>query len=202
MTLKISNYKLHHPINQNILIDDLNLVTEYGDIIGIIGPNGSGKTLFLDSIAQLNTAWQGNISLENKNIDINSISYFVQGLQNNFFSETVEDEIKYHLENIDTSFILEQVITDLNSLGFDYDNLKELSPFALSNIENKILSFILSFLKPHNVRLIDELDSGMTLERKVRLSQFINNCRENKITLIVSHDNTFLDHLCNNVIHF
>ena len=202
MTLKISNYKLLHPADQSILINDLNLVANSGGVIGIVGSNGSGKTLFLDSIADLNTNWEGNISLENKNIDLNSISYFVQDLQKSYFTETVDDEIKYHLQNINTHFTLKQVITDLNYLGIDYEDIRKLSSFFLSDIERKLLTFVLSLLKPHKIRLIDELDCGMTLDAKVRLSQFINNRKKNKITLIVSHDKMFLGSMCSKIIKF
>ena len=200
MTLKISHFKLLHPADQSILVNDLNLVAEYGDIIGIVGPNGSGKTLFLDSIVQLNTTWQGDISLENENINLNSVSYFVQDLQNSFFTETIEDEIIYHLQNINITYTLKQIITDLNSLGIDYNSLKELSPFALSSIESKILTFMLSLLKLHKIQLIDELDSGMILETKNKLSQFLNINKGNKITLIVSHDKVFLESFCTKII--
>ena len=202
MTLKISNYKLLHPTDQSILINSLNIEADYGDIVGIIGSNGSGKTLFLDSISGLNQNWEGNISLEGKSTDLSTISYFVQNIQNSFFTETVANEINYHLQNIDTPFMLEQIIADLNSLGIDYNNIKELSPFALSGIEYKLLTFVLSLLKPHRMRLIDELDSGMTLNGKNKLSQFLNKERGNKITLIVSHDKVFLENFCSMIIRF
>ncbi|MCK5760204.1 MAG: ATP-binding cassette domain-containing protein [Candidatus Delongbacteria bacterium] len=200
MALKISNYKLLHPTDQSILIDDLNFGADYGDIVGIIGPNGSGKTLFLDSIARLNLNWEGSISLEGKKIDLDIISYFIQDIQNSFFTETVANEINYHLQNIYTSFSLGQIITNLYSLGIDYDNIKDLSPFILSSIECKLLTFVLSLLKPHKIRLVDELDSEMTLESKNKLSQFLSKERNNKITLIVSHDKVFIDSFCSTII--
>ncbi|MCK4980611.1 MAG: ATP-binding cassette domain-containing protein [Candidatus Delongbacteria bacterium] len=202
MTLKISNFKLSHPADQNILIDDLNLVANFGDIIGVIGPNGSGKTLFFDSIAGLNPSWNGNITLNNKNIDLGAISYSVQDLNNSFFTETVEEEIIFNLQNIDTIFTLEQIIADLNFLGIDYENIKKLSPYALSSIEYKILMFTLSLLKPHKIRLIDELDSGMLLDTKNKLSQFLNRERENIITLVISHDKIFFENLCSKIVKF
>lgn len=187
MTLKISNLKLYHPTDQSILIDDLSLVANNGDIIGIIGPNGSGKTLFLDFVYQLNSV---------------STAYFLQDDEKTFFTETVEDEIKYHLKNIDTTYTFEKVISILTFLGVDYDSIKELSPFMLSSTESKILTFILSLLKPHKICLLDELDSGMTLNTKNKLSQFLNKEKNNKITLIVSHDNAFLKNLCSKVVRF
>lgn len=185
MTLKISNFKLHHPTDQSILIYNLNFVANNGDIIGIIGPNGSGKTLFLDFVYQLDSALT---------------AYSLQDNEKIYFSETVEDEINYHLQNIETTYTFDQVINNLNALGIDYKNIKELSPFVLSNIESKILEFILSLLKPHNICLVDELDSGMTLEGKSKLSQFLKINRNEKITLIVSHDNKFLENTCSKII--
>ena len=200
MTLKISNFKLYHPTDQSILIEDLNLVVDYGDIIGIVGPNGSGKTLFLDSISGFNQNWKGNISLDDKNINNDFISYFVQDLKNNFFTETVEDEINYHLQNIGTTYTLDKVINYLNHLGIDYESIKELPPFVLSSIESKILTFVLSLQKPHKICLVDELDSGMILDGKSKLSKFLKENSNDKIILIVSHDNKFLENICSKII--
>ena len=185
MTLKISNFKLNHPADKSILIDDLNLVANNGDIIGIVGPNGSGKTLFLDFVYQLDPVLT---------------AYFLQDDNKISFTETVKDEINYHLKNIDTNIVLDDIIIDLKALGLYYNNISDISPFVLSSSEYKILTFILSLLKPHKICLIDELDSGVTLEDKGKFSQFIKRNSNEKITLIVSHDNKFLENICSKII--
>ncbi|MDA3838292.1 MAG: ATP-binding cassette domain-containing protein [Candidatus Delongbacteria bacterium] len=202
MTLKISNYKLLHPTDKKILIDNFSLVADYGDIIGILGANGTGKTLFLDSIATLTPNWEGSITMDGKNLDLDFISYFVQDIQNSFLTETVENELKYHIQNIDTNISLKEIISNLSFFGINYNSIKELPASALSSNGNRILTFILSLLKPHKIRLLDELDSGMTLETKNILSQFLNNGKDHKITIIVSHDNLFLENLCSKIIRF
>ncbi|NOR44900.1 MAG: ATP-binding cassette domain-containing protein [Candidatus Delongbacteria bacterium] len=185
MTLKISNFKLYHPTDQSILINNFNLLADNGDIIGIIGPNGSGKTLFLDFVYQLNSV---------------STAYFLQDNEKAYFTETVKDEINYHLQNIDTNIVLENIIPDIKALGLNYNNIRYLSPFVLSSIESKILTFVLSLLKPHKICLVDELDSGITLEGKSKLSEFLKKNSNEKITLIISHDNKFLEDICSKII--
>ena len=59
---------------------------------------------------------------------------------------------------------------------------------------------MLSLLKLHKIQRIDELDSGMILETKNKLSQFLNINKGNKITLIVSHDKVFLESFCTKII--
>ena len=45
-------------------IDHINLAIESGHIIGLLGPNGSGKTTMLKILAGLYTEYEGSVSID------------------------------------------------------------------------------------------------------------------------------------------
>ena len=49
-------------------LDELSLMVHEGEILGLIGPNGSGKTTFFNVLTGLYKASSGSISLEGENI--------------------------------------------------------------------------------------------------------------------------------------
>jgi branched-chain amino acid transport system ATP-binding protein len=53
-------------------LDGLDLRIDQGEILGLIGPNGSGKTTFFNTLTGLYTLSSGQIQLENRDITRNS----------------------------------------------------------------------------------------------------------------------------------
>ena len=56
--------------HDNIVLDDVSLNINEGDVIGIIGPSGTGKSTLLRCIDQLEIPEKGTINLGEKTIDL------------------------------------------------------------------------------------------------------------------------------------
>ena len=54
----------------NIVLDDISLSINEGDVIGIIGPSGTGKSTLLRCIDQLEVPEKGSINLDGKEVDL------------------------------------------------------------------------------------------------------------------------------------
>ena len=55
-------------IKDKVILDDISLHVESGDMVSIIGPNGSGKTTILKAISNEISITDGEINFINKNI--------------------------------------------------------------------------------------------------------------------------------------
>ncbi|MET1240098.1 substrate-binding domain-containing protein, partial [Enterococcus faecalis] len=67
---EIEEKTLDLPYGNRTIIENLSMQAEFGEIIGLVAPNGTGKTTFFNAISGLIPKKNGNISL-NK-IDYNS----------------------------------------------------------------------------------------------------------------------------------
>ena len=63
--------KIHHvtkTIKDNMILDDINLEMESGNIYGFVGINGSGKTMLMRMIAGLIRPTEGTVSVDGKEL--------------------------------------------------------------------------------------------------------------------------------------
>ena len=58
------NFKYHH----NLILEDINLEIKEGDFLGLVGPNGGGKTTLIKIILGLLTPGQGRVEIFGQNI--------------------------------------------------------------------------------------------------------------------------------------
>ena len=72
MLLEINNLTSGYDKKQ--VLYDISMKLEHGEIVSIIGPNGSGKTTILKAIIGVIPAWSGNISFKGKSIKKKSIA--------------------------------------------------------------------------------------------------------------------------------
>jgi branched-chain amino acid transport system ATP-binding protein len=51
------------------VLKNLSMVVEEGSVVGIIGPNGHGKSTLVKALSGLISTWEGRIFLKNTSID-------------------------------------------------------------------------------------------------------------------------------------
>ena len=63
---------LHKKYRENVVLNGVDMKIEKGDVIGIIGPSGTGKSTLLRCLNQLEIPEKGSIVLEGREIDLSS----------------------------------------------------------------------------------------------------------------------------------
>lgn len=178
---------------QTTALDDLSFTINQGEIIGIIGPSGSGKSCLLRCLAGILTPTAGKISFEYIGSANPEIGLIIQEPEIQFFNETVYQEIAFALQNrgLNLGSVDEIVKSTIQKIG--YNGGINLSPFRLSGGEQRrvAIATILA-LNPH-VLLMDEPTVGLDFNGLKMVSQIIDDYRaERKTVIIVSHDMDFL----------
>ncbi len=206
------NYKLNNENNnilkclniscgykKKIVLENINLYANYGDIIGICGENGIGKTTLLKSVAGLSKLMSGKITYNNKVVNQKErvkLCYMVfQDVDYQLFGDSVENECSYGLRNVDETKI--QDILDLLNLS----KYKDFHPSTLSGGQKQRLAIAVSMVLNKDILIFDEPTSGLDLESMRKVSTLIKQLSKmSKIIFIITHDFEFLNYCCNRVI--
>ena len=166
-------------------VDDLNLTIESGHIIGLLGPNGSGKTTIIKMINGLLKPTKGTVLVEGLKPDSISKS-IVSYLPERTYLEagkTVGDLISF-FETFYSDFRPERARAMLESLKINEKaRLKTLSKGTKEKVQ-----LIMTMSRRAKVYLLDEPIAGVDpAARDYILRTIIGNYSENALVLISTH---------------
>ena len=195
------------------VFNDLNITFETGNIYGIVGKSGSGKTSLLELINCYILPTNGNINIGNftitsdKNVnDIDAlrfnIGYLFQNIDLQFFNKTIYEELSFNLiyYNYHTKDIEKRVKDSLKMVGLSEEYMyKQIN--TLSKGEKRLLSIASVLVHNPKVLLLDDptigLD-GIGKDNLVRLIRLLKN-RYHKTIIIADNDIDFLYSIVDNI---
>ena len=180
-------------------VDDLSLSINEGEIIGLIGHTGSGKSTFVQTLNGLIKPTEGQVLLEGKDIwekpkEIRKVRFKVgmvfQYPEYQLFDETVYKDISFGPANKGLSGDeLDKTVRRAARFVSLNDRLLDKSPFDLSGGEKRRAAIAGVIAMDPDVLVLDEPTAGLDPKgRDLLLSQIIGYHRERKNTIIlVSH---------------
>ena len=185
-------------INHQILkIRDLSL--KKGNIYGVVGLNGSGKTSLIKALLGVDKKCQVAIYLDDKLLStrqrIKLSSWVMQDVNNQLFTDSVMAEIKLGIGNISVDKI-NQVIKKLK-----LSSLLDRHPLSLSVGQKQRVAIASTILSQKTLLYFDEPTSGMDYLNMIAISKLLrDSSTNNNIIIIVSHDVEFLNQTVDHVI--
>ncbi len=181
------------------LFENLSFNFMQGQVIGIVGSNGCGKTTLLQLMTGILRPQKGRIELFYDDNKIKKLYKFISILFQNseslFFFPLIKDEIYYQLKNIKNMEIDEEILgTLLESDFFPFSEYIDKSGFMLSEGEKRRLGFIICCLNNKSIKLYDEPTYAQDYYRTKMMEDVINKFKKkNNLQIIVSHDMEFLN---------
>ena len=160
-----------------------------GDVIGLIGKNGVGKTTLLRLLS--------NIMKPDKGKVVGKVIPFLvmQDMDYQFFTESVESEMKFGSADND----LEKINSLLMKLGLT--EYKDKIPFELSGGQKQRLLIAISALANVNLLMFDEPTSGLDYVNMTKVSGILKDLSKNSALIVATHDIEFLYKTCNRVVY-
>ena len=178
-------------------IKDVSFSANKGEIIGIIGHTGSGKSTLMQHLNGLLKADSGNIYIDGKDIwenpkDIKKVRFKVglvfQNPEHQLFDETVFQDIAYGPKNMGKTEgeIKEDVLYAAKLVGLD-DELLNKSPFELSGGEMRRAAIAGVIAMKPQILVLDEPTAGLDpAGRELIMSRIIEYKNTTGATIIIS----------------
>ena len=179
------------------IINELSYSFNSGNVYGIIGDNGVGKSTLFKIMSGLLKEQKGNLSINGEIIKKakrkRRIYYLSNNPDSNLFEASLEDELRLNDSKADIDLILHQ---------FHLEEAKDLHPQILSGGQKQRLTIAAAELLERDVYLFDEPTSGLDGHNMQIISERMKGLQEKqKIILIISHDYEFLMTSCNKILY-
>ncbi|MGI9066953.1 MAG: ABC-F family ATP-binding cassette domain-containing protein [Pyrinomonadaceae bacterium] len=178
------------------LIDGFSYILKRGDRIGIIGPNGTGKTTLLEIIS-------GRLKPDRGSVDVGltvKLGYYDQENRALPADERVIDYIRAVAERIETeegAFITASQMLE----KFLFTGAMQYAPISvLSGGEQRRLYLLRVLMGAPNVLLLDEPTNDLDIQTLITLEQYLDEFAG--CVIVVSHDRYFLDRTVEHIFRF
>ncbi|WP_315121790.1 ABC transporter ATP-binding protein [uncultured Clostridium sp.] len=196
MSLKVSGLSFGY--KEKLILNNINFEVKKGELLSLLGPNGTGKTTLLKCINRINVPQKGIVTIDEKNIDELSpkelshhLSYVPQSTHSMFPISVIDTVlmgrlpfIKFKVSSKDKEIvfnILERL--NLNKLAFKSIN-------QLSGGERQRVLIARAIAQEPQILLLDEPTSSLDMKNQLETLSLIKEIiKEKKLIAIMSiHD--------------
>lgn len=175
------------------VLKGVNLTVEQGDIVGIRGINGSGKTMVLRAIAGLIRV-DGSVEIGGKKMEPGECPKDIGVLieMPGFLPEFTGKKNLQLLGMLQEGVTEEDIEEAMNAIGLDPKDRRHYKKYSLGMKER--LGIAQAILKKPKLILLDEPTNGIDSDGIQMLEELLRRLKEAGSTIVVtSHDRDFLD---------
>ena len=179
------------------VLKDVNLVIEPGDIVGIVGTTGSGKSTLVNLLLRYYDHYNGEITIDGVDIRSIDMQYYRSKIgyvqqEPMMFHDTIYNNIAYG----DSSFTVDEVINaaDIaNAHEFiirqpdGYDSMLGERGVGLSGGERQRISIARAMLRNPKMLVFDEATASVDSETEHLIQDAIENLISGRTTIMIAH---------------
>lgn len=184
---------LHKAFGDRVLIDDLSFTLPRNGIVGVIGPNGVGKSTLFKMIVGKEEVTSGTLEL-GETVQISYVDQNREGLDDKkTLWEVVSDELDY-IKVGDAEIPSRAYVANFGFKGSD----QQKPAGVLSGGERNRLNLALTLKQGGNLLLLDEPTNDLDVETLESLEEALlafPGC-----AVITSHDRMFLDRIATHIL--
>ncbi|MEK6645215.1 MAG: ABC transporter ATP-binding protein [Candidatus Firestonebacteria bacterium] len=183
--------------SEKLILHNINLVVNPGEMVALVGPSGAGKTTFINLLARFYDPTSGAIFIDGyntKSVTLNSLrSQIGIVLQETFlFSGSIRDNIRYGKLNANTSEIIEAA-----KAAYAHDFILQLSKkyktpigergVKLSGGQKQRISIARAILRNPPILILDEATSSLDSETEYMIQTALEKLMLNRTTFVIAH---------------
>lgn len=200
-SVRIVNYT--KKIKNNVILDNINYTFEKGKIYGIIGRNGSGKTMLLRAICGLIFPDNGEVYIDDKQLhkDISFPDNCGVIIENSKLLPNFSgfENLKI-LSKIKKTASDNDIISALEIVGLEPQNKKKVKAYSLGMKQR--LSIAQAIFEKPELLLMDEPTNALDEKGVDMIRNILQKFRDNEaIVLIASHNKEDIEILADEIIN-
>ena len=204
MFIQVKN--LTKKFKNSIAVDKINFHIEQNKTVGLLGPNGCGKTTSIGMMLGLIKPSEGEIIIDNKNLEKTDRVSILSRM--NFASPYVELPkrltVKQNLEVYGRLYGVKNLRTKINEISKELDikNFLEKKTGELSSGQKNRVTLAKSLINDPEILFLDEPTASLDPDIGDYVRSYIESYKsKNKITiLLASHNMTEVERLCDSII--
>ncbi len=192
-------------------LSGVDLTLYAGEILALLGPNGSGKTTFAKILAGIFRPTSGHVKVLGQDLSSRKVrkllpsrvGYVFQNPDHQIFQQSVQAEIEYGLKNLGIAAEQrrKQVSDTLEAVGLT--QYAEENPLFLSKGQRQRLAVAALLAMRPEILIVDEPTTGQDARSIIALMKLLGQLQQQgKTILIITHDMTLVAEYCQRVVAF
>ncbi len=193
------------------VLHDIHFTLNQGDILGLIGESGSGKSTIAKLILKIWNPTNGVLKLHNKDLaSISDISEEIQLVFQDPFSSlnpkhkignAISEVLQTNDKKAPKSAVKEKVISLLQEVGLTASDFAKY-PHEFSGGQRQRICIAKTLAKNPKIIVLDEAVSALDVSVQAKVLNLLNDLkREKGLTyLLISHDMNVVSYFCNKII--
>ncbi len=209
--LKLIDLSFKYPNSDSNVLDNINLSIKKGEVVGIIGVTGSGKSTLIDVISGLVLHQSGQIIVDDIIIDNakkirnwqNNIGYVSQNTY--LMNDTIKKNIAFGLNEEEIDDVLLNKAIKVSELNMFIDSLPNKADtqvgergVSLSGGQLQRIGIARAIYKNSDFLIFDEITSSLDEKTEKKIIENIFKDKKDKTILIITHNSRLLKY-CDNV---
>ena len=186
--IKVENVCFKYKSNRTNILEGLNFSVNDGEIIAIVGQNGSGKSTIGRLISGILKLKSGNIKIDNIDISKNynsikdKIGIVFQNPENQIIFNNIYDELSFSLKGLEKSEINDRIDYALKQVGMYEFKDHDLYTLSLGQKQRIMIAEILA-KKPKYI-ILDEPTTMIDSQGKEEIYKIIRELKKQNYTII------------------
>jgi ABC-type bacteriocin/lantibiotic exporter with double-glycine peptidase domain len=197
--ISFKNLSFNYEGSKLKILNQINLIINKGDKIGLLGKSGSGKTTFVNILSGLLQPTEGSIEIDNKSLPSNllsypkSIGYIPQDVY--LFDDTVRNNITLNQKNSDIlneklnyAINKSQIKEFLSSLEYGVDTIIGNKGIKISGGQRQRIGIARALYNDAQIIILDEATNALDDANESSIITEILENLTNKTIVVISHN--------------